>query len=109
MDTELASSIHNSTVENAMISPMPAYSNHSPHSAWSAMAKARLLAARTDSSGSSEEQVRLDNELMALQAASKLLRIRRNELVPVIKLSSDVRLLFPQISVLQTGGRCAHF
>lgn len=93
MDPRPSSDADELLVANTLVSSMLAHSDQMSQNFWSAAADARLLIARTQNvSGSSQEQVRLDDELHALQIALNRIGMRRNQLILVNQLPEDVRL-----------------
>lgn len=93
MDLRLSSDADELLVANTLVSSMLAHSDQTSQNFWSAAADARLLIARAQNdSGSSQEQVRLDDELHALQIALSRIGMRRNQLILANQLPEDVRL-----------------
>lgn len=93
MDPRLSSDADELLVANTLVSSMLAHSDQTSQNFWSAAADTRLLIARAQNdSGSSQEQVRLDDELHALQIALSRIGMRRNQLILVNQLPEDVRL-----------------
>lgn len=97
MDSESASYTDDPVAENPLLSSMLAHSNRTPLNFWTTAVDARLLIARKNISGGSQEQLILDDELDALQVAFERMRKRRNQLVLANQLLEDVRLQVSQI------------